>query len=139
MGKMTMKRVRAFAGTLMVLGVTLAACGASEPKGTVGGIVREQVVNGTVRVVAGGVAYETVAGHGTVTIREGDRVVASTKVISGRRFALSVPPGSYVISLHCAAPTPIIGVAVANSVHITVRPNKPTHANLRCLISSGVG
>jgi hypothetical protein len=127
---MSMNRVRALVGTLIVLALALAACGGAEPRGT---------VSGTARVQAGGVEVVTVPGHGEVTIRHADRLVASTKVASGRTFAFSVPPGSYEISLRCPKPvTSISVVTVPYSVHIRVVPNRTSHVDLQCFIDPGV-
>src|ERR1019366_3291387 len=131
MVEMSMKRVGAFVGTLMVLGLALAACGGAEPRGT---------VSGTARVQTGGVEVATVPGHGEVTIRHGGRLVASTKAASGHKFALSVPPGSYEISLRCPQPVTPISVAFGvESVHIRVVPNRTSHVDLQCFITPGVG
>jgi len=116
----------------VVLALALTACGSSGPRGT---------VTGTARIQEGGVEVVTVAGHATVTVRQGDRLVASTKATSGRTFILSVPPGSYEIGLHCAKPMSgvSVGLVVDDQAHITIRPGKTSHVNLRCLINAGVG
>jgi hypothetical protein len=123
-------RRRVFVGTLIVMALALAACGGSEPHGT---------VTGKALVEEGGVEVVTVAGHATITLRQGRRLVARTIATSGRTFSLSTLPGSYQISLHCIKPRHGVGVASAESVHITVDANKVSHVNLRCFVDAGVG
>jgi hypothetical protein len=89
----------------------------SQPRGT---------VSGTARIEVRDEVLKTMAGPATVTMRQGHRLVARSMATSGRNFALSAPPGSYEISLHCPLPIP--------GAPIVVRANQSSQAAIHCVL-----
>jgi hypothetical protein len=114
------------------MGLALAACGSSTPNG---------MMSGTARIQEGGPQVLTVAGHAKITLRQGDRLVTSTTVTSGRKFVVSAPAGSYQIGMRC--PKRLHDVSGAtdtiDSAPVTVVPNRISHVDLQCFINAGGG
>ena len=102
------------------LAILLAACGTTVSSGTLAG---------TFRIVGGGVAYHTVPGHGAVVVRDGERTVRTMDVRSGHDFAVSLPAGSYRVSVGCEHA----------AVRVAVEADKSSGVRLRCIVSPAIG
>jgi hypothetical protein len=117
------------AATLTAVAATFASCGGSPSVGS---------VTGTFHIMEGGVRYTSVSGVGKITVSHGQRIVSVRKVLSGHRFDLSVPPGSYRVSSTCVRhPTPL--TEESTSSRVTVRAGRSTMVSIKCLLDPTVG
>jgi hypothetical protein len=118
--------------------VTLASCSGT-PSAT-------GAVSGSVYIVAGGVEYRTVHGGGNLAIREGKRLVTRVPVSSGHPFNISLPVGTYEITVGtpnatCQSGDILTQVPRLGPVTLTVNvtENKASKVSWSCRIPSAVG
>jgi hypothetical protein len=111
------------------IALCFASCGGSPSAGR---------VTGTFRIMEGGVTYHSVSGFGKITVSHGQRIVSVRKVLSGHRFDLSVPPGSYRVSSTCVQhPTHL--TEESTSSQITVSSGRSSLVSIKCLRDPTVG
>ena len=111
----------------VALGFT--SCGGSPAAGS---------VTGMFRIMEGGVTYHSVSGAGKITISHGQHIASVREVLSGHRFDLSVPPGSYRVSSTCVRhPTP--PTEESTSSQVTVSAGRSSMVSIKCLLDPTVG